>query len=104
MCESFNLQYGPNDNFHLENINYSDVKSHINIGTGKEISITNLAALVAKIINYDGEIIFNSSKPNGTMRKLCYVSKIHAMGWKHKVEIQEGVEKLYKWYLLTILS
>jgi len=83
----------------LENINYADVKSHINIGTGKEISIANLAALVAKIIGYNGKIIFDSSKPNGTMRKLCDVSKIQAMGWRHKVEIEEGVEKLYKWYL-----
>ncbi len=83
----------------LENINYADVKSHINIGTGKEISIANLAALVAKTIGYNGKIIFDSSKPNGTMRKLCDVSKIQSMGWRHKVEIEEGVEKLYKWYL-----
>jgi len=83
----------------LENINYADVQSHINIGTGKEISISNLAALVAKIIGYNGKIIFDSSKPNGTMRKLCDVSKIQSMGWRHKVEIEEGVEKLYKWYL-----
>jgi len=83
----------------LENINYADVKSHINIGTGKEISIANLAALVAKTIGYNGKIIFDSSKPNGTMRKLCDVSKIQSMGWKHKVEIEDGVEKLYKWYL-----
>ena len=83
----------------LENINYADVKSHINIGTGKEISIANLAALVAKTIGYNGKIIFDSSKPNGTMRKLCDVSKIQSMGWRHKIEIEEGVEKLYKWYL-----
>jgi len=83
----------------LENINYADVKSHINIGTGKEITIANLAALVAKTIGYNGKIIFDSTKPNGTMRKLCDVSKIQSMGWKHKVEIEDGVEKLYKWYL-----
>jgi len=83
----------------LENINYADVKSHINIGTGKEISIANLAALVAKTIGYNGKIIFDSSKPNGTMRKLCDVSKIQSMGWLHKIEIEDGVEKLYKWYL-----
>jgi len=83
----------------LENINYADVKSHINIGTGKEISIANLAALVAKTIGYNGKIIFDSSKPNGTMRKLCDVSKIQSMGWRHKIEIEEGVEKLYEWYL-----
>jgi len=83
----------------LENINYTDVKSHINIGTGKEISIANLATLVAKTIGYNGKIIFDSSKPNGTMRKLCDVSKIQSMGWRHKIEIEEGVEKLYEWYL-----
>jgi len=83
----------------LENINFNDVKSHINIGTGKEISIAELAALAAKIINYDGKIIFDSSKPNGTMRKLCDVSKIHSIGWQHKVEIEDGVKKLYEWYL-----
>jgi len=83
----------------LENINYNDVKSHINIGTGKEISIAKLAALATKIINYDGKITFDSSKPNGTMRKLCDVSKIHSMGWQHKIEIEDGVKKLYEWYL-----
>lgn len=83
----------------LENISYNDVRSHINIGTGKEISIAKLATLVAKSVNYDGKIIFDSSKPNGTMRKLCDVSKIHSMGWRHKVEIEDGVKKLYKWYL-----
>ncbi|MDR0516311.1 MAG: GDP-L-fucose synthase [Fibromonadaceae bacterium] len=83
----------------LENINYADVKSHINIGTGKEISIANLAMLVAKTLGYNGNIIFDNSKPNGTMRKLCDVSKIQAMGWRHKIEIEEGVKKLYEWYL-----
>jgi len=83
----------------LENINYNDVKSHVNIGTGKETSIAKLASLVANAVNYDGKIIFDSSKPNGTMRKLCDVSKIHSMGWQHKVEIETGVKKLYEWYL-----
>jgi GDP-L-fucose synthase len=86
----------------LENINYADVKSHINIGTGKEISIANLAALVAKTIGYNGKIIFDSSKPNGTMRKLCDVGKIQSMGWRHKVEIEDGVRKLYEWYLSIV--
>jgi len=83
----------------LENINYNDVKSHINIGTGKEISIAKLAALVANTVNYDGKIVFDGSKPNGTMRKLCDVSKIHSLGWQHKIEIETGVKKLYEWYL-----
>ncbi|GBU23596.1 GDP-fucose synthetase [Fibrobacteria bacterium R8-3-H12] len=88
----------------LENINYQDVKSHINIGTGKEISIANLAALVAKTIGYNGKIIFDSSKPNGTMRKLCDVGKIQSMGWRHKIEIEEGVGKLYEWYLKNAVN
>lgn len=72
---------------------------HINIGTGKEISIGELAQLIAQTIDYPGEIRFNPEKPDGTMRKLTDVSKLNALGWKHKVEIDEGVRRLYDWYL-----
>jgi len=72
---------------------------HINIGTGKEISIRNLAELIVDEIEYGGEIVFDSSKPDGTMRKLTDVSKLHSLGWKHKVEIEEGVKRMYNWYL-----
>ncbi len=72
---------------------------HINIGTGKEISIKELSELVAKTVGYDGNITFDSSKPDGTMRKLTDVSKLNSLGWKHNIEIEEGVEKMYRWYI-----
>ena len=72
---------------------------HINIGTGKEISIHDLAYLIKKTIDFKGELVFNTSKPDGTLRKLTDPSKLHALGWHHQIEIEEGIEKLYKWYL-----
>ena len=92
----------------LENINFTDTFSpsarevrncHINIGTGKEISIRDLAMLIASTIGYQGAINFDTTKPDGTMRKLTDVSKLHNLGWHHKVEIDEGVARLYQWYL-----
>ncbi|WP_373818608.1 GDP-L-fucose synthase family protein [Porphyromonas loveana] len=71
---------------------------HINIGTGEEISIRDLSALIAQAIGYQGRITFDSSKPDGTMRKLTDVSKLHALGWKHRIGIREGVERLVHWY------
>jgi len=72
--------------------------THINIGTGREISIAGLADLVAACTGYRGHILWNTSKPDGTMRKLCDVSRLHALGWKHSVELDEGVRRLYDWY------
>ena len=72
--------------------------SHINIGTGKELTIKELSALVAKTANFTGKIVWDETKPDGTLRKLINVDKLHSLGWKHKIEIEEGVEKLYKWY------
>lgn len=72
--------------------------THINIGTGKEISIGELAALIAQKINYGGSLYFDASKPDGTMRKLTDVTKLHQLGWKHKIEISEGVDKMLAWY------
>lgn len=73
--------------------------THINIGTGKEISIRQLAETIKSKVGYQGELYFNSDKPDGTMRKLTDVSKLHALGWHHKIEIDEGIEKMYRWYL-----
>jgi GDP-L-fucose synthase len=72
---------------------------HINIGTGKEISIRDLALLIGQTIAYTGKIVFDSSKPDGTMRKLTDVTKLHDLGWHHKIEIDEGVKRLYEWYV-----
>lgn len=75
--------------------NYDDY-GQVNIGIGEDISIKDLALLVKKIVNYSGEIICNSEKPDGTPRKLMDVSKVNQMGWKAKIGLEEGIEKVYK--------
>ena len=71
---------------------------HINVGTGKDLSIRELSQLVVKAVGFEGEVVFDSDKPDGTMRKLIDVSKLHSLGWTHKVEIEDGVKKLFEWY------
>ena len=71
---------------------------HINVGTGKELTIRELAELVVKTVGFDGELCFDATKPDGTMRKLIDVSKLHSLGWTHKVEIEDGVGRLFEWY------
>ena len=91
----------------LENISFNDLKGnnseirncHINIGTGVEITIKDLADKIKHTIKYQGNIYWDNTKPNGTMRKLCDVTKLHSLGWKHKIEIDEGIQRLYDWYL-----
>lgn len=93
--------------FLMQNINFNDViegggeikNTHINIGTGKDITIQNLSNLIAKEVGFVGNILFDSSKPDGTMRKLVDVSKLNSLGWKHTVEIENGVKEIYKWYI-----
>lgn len=75
---------------------------HINVGTGKELTIRALSELVVKAVGFDGEVLWDDTKPNGTPRKLIDVDKLHSLGWKHKVEIEQGVEKLYQWYRSTL--
>ena len=71
---------------------------HINVGTGKELTIRELSELVVKAVGFEGEVEFDASKPDGTMRKLIDVSKLHSLGWTHQVEIEDGVAKLFQWY------
>lgn len=71
---------------------------HINVGTGKELTIRELSELVVKAVGFKGEVIFDANKPDGTMRKLINVDKLHSLGWQHKVEIEDGVTKLFAWY------
>ncbi len=83
-----------------QNSNNSEVRNtHINIGTGKEITIKDLAYRIKEVVGFEGNIVFNSDKPDGTMRKLTDPSKLHSLGWHHKIEIEEGVQKMYDWYL-----
>ena len=71
---------------------------HINVGTGKELTIRQLSELVVKAVGFEGTVEFDATKPDGTMRKLIDVSKLHSLGWTHKVEIEDGVAKLFEWY------
>lgn len=75
---------------------------HINVGTGKELSIKELAEKVVREVGFKGELRWDTSKPDGTPRKLTDVTKLHNLGWHHKVEIDEGVHRLYEWYKLGI--
>lgn len=91
----------------LENIDFDDVRGtdpevrncHINIGSGVEHTIAETAALVAVSAGYNGRIEWDCTKPDGTMRKLCDVTKIHNLGWRHTVELEEGIDRLTRWYL-----
>lgn len=81
--------------------NYSG-EQHVNIGTGKEVTIKELAETVKKTVGFDGEIVWNKDMPDGTPRKLTDVSKLHSLGWTHKVELEEGVHLAYKWFAENI--
>lgn len=93
--------------FVMQNVDFKDISenisevknTHINIGTGKDISIKDLSLLIAETIGYKGQINFDSSKPDGTMKKLTDVSKLNELGWKHSIEVQEGVKRMYEWYV-----
>jgi GDP-L-fucose synthase len=75
---------------------------HINVGTGKELTIRQLSELVVKAVGFEGTVEFDASKPDGTMRKLIDVTKLHSLGWTHRVEIEDGVQKLFDWYKSTL--
>ncbi len=94
--------------FLLENRDFKDtykpdqkeiINTHINIGTGVDISIGELAELIKNVIGYEGEFTFNIDKPDGTMVKLTDPSKLHGLGWKHKVELEDGIRTMFEWYL-----
>lgn len=94
--------------FLMTNIDFQDILNsqkegemrnfHINIGTGTEISITNLAYEIKNTLDYSGSITFNTEKPDGTLRKLTDVSKLHCLGWTHRVELKDGIKRLLEWY------
>lgn len=97
--------------FVLLNVDFKDTYSHdqkeirnchINVGTGKEISIHDVAEKVKNEIGFKGELLWDATKPDGTPRKLTDVTKLHKLGWHHKIEIDEGIHKLYEWYKLGI--
>ena len=81
--------------FLLENY---EGEQHVNIGTGKEVTIKQLAETVKRVVGYEGEIVWNKDMPDGTPRKLTDVTKLHSLGWNHKVELEEGVQLAYDWF------
>ena len=94
--------------FVMEHVDFKDTyqddskeirNCHINIGTGKELSIRALVEKIRLAVGFEGETVWNASKPDGTLRKLTDPSKLHALGWHHKVELDEGIQRLYDWYL-----
>lgn len=97
----------------MESLNFDDLSpkdtqevrnTHINLGTGEDISIRDLANLIAKELEFRGNLNFNPEKPDGTMRKLTDVSKLNALGWKHKISLERGIELLYFWYKQEFLD
>ena len=98
--------------FIMENRNFSDTynegdkeirNTHINIGTGQDVSIKELAETIKETIGFKGDLVFNTEKPDGTMRKLTDVSKLNNLGWEHKTDLLEGINKIYEWYLNKII-
>ena len=81
----------PNDASEIRN-------THINIGTGKDITIKDLAYLVKDIVGFNGDLVFNTERPDGTLKKLTDVSKLESLGWKHKIDLTTGIRMLYDWY------
>jgi len=108
--------------FIMENVDFSDIvrqqfgidkidpyafrpeirNTHINIGTGKDISIRELAGTIKEITDFNGRLFFDTDKPDGTPVKLTDPSKLHRLGWKHSVELDEGIKRLYRWYLKNL--
>lgn len=93
--------------FLMENVDFKDLigdkkeicNTHINIGTGEDISIQELAELIRTIVGYEGTLVYNTEKPDGTMLKRTDPSKLNALGWKHKVRLEEGIKCIFQWYL-----
>jgi nucleoside-diphosphate-sugar epimerase len=79
--------------------NTKSMLSHINVGTGKDISIREMAETMKEVVGFKGELTFNSNKPDGSPRKLIDVTRLSKMGWTYSVNLKEGLEKTYKWYL-----
>ncbi|MDK9718581.1 MAG: GDP-L-fucose synthase [Trichlorobacter sp.] len=87
------------DEYYESLLTYSDAPALINVGSGQEISIANLARMVQHVVGYEGELAFDTDKPDGTPRKLADSSRLHALGWKHRIELEDGVRDAYRWYL-----
>ena len=82
----------------MQNKDYADIGEFVNVGTGEDISIKELTELIKKLVGFEGEIAWDTSKPDGTPRKLLNVERLHQLGWKHKVSLEDGVQDAIEWY------
>ena len=82
----------------MENYDASDIGEFVNIGVGEDLTIRDLAELIKDIVGYEGEIVFDTSKPDGTPRKLLDVTKLHNLGWQAKISLEDGIKQAYNWY------
>jgi len=80
-----------------------DEEGHINVGTGEDLTIKELAEMVRDVVHPGAKLVFDASKPDGTPRKLLDVSRIHALGWRHKIALKDGIESTYRWFLANLL-
>ena len=88
--------------FLMENYSYKDIGEFVNIGVGSDLTIKQLAELIAKVVGYNGEFVWDTSKPNGTPQKLLNVSRINALRWKAKTSLEEGLGRTYRWFLESV--
>jgi GDP-L-fucose synthase len=80
-------------------VRHYDDSSHINVGTGEDLTIRELAEMVKAAVHPAAELVFDPSKPDGTPRKLLDVGRLHALGWRHRISLREGIESSYRWFL-----
>jgi GDP-L-fucose synthase len=80
-------------------LNHQTTPALINVGSGEEISIADLARMIQGIVNFEGELVFDHSKPDGTLRKLADSSRLHTLGWQHRINLEEGVRSAYHWFV-----
>jgi GDP-L-fucose synthase len=98
--DTYEIKRNESSSCSIETLKSIEIRNtHINIGTGKDISIKELAELIKELVGFKGELYFNTEKPDGTKVKLTDPSKLHSLGWKHKVELEDGVRTIYEWYL-----
>jgi len=85
----------------IYNANTNPLLSHINVGTGEDCTIRELALTMAKVVGFEGNVVFDASKPDGTPRKLMDVQRLTKMGWKYSISLQDGLQKTYEWFLVS---
>jgi GDP-L-fucose synthase len=88
----------------MQRYDYSDVGEFVNVGSGEDIAIKDLAECVRRVTGFEGKIVWDSSKPDGTPRKLLDVSKIKSLGWKHRIELEDGIQSVYRWYEQSLVT